>query len=128
MTSLSLGEARRLAITAQGLALRERGDGRVTAASVRRLVDRLGALQIDSVNVLVRSQYLPLFARLGPYDRALLHRVVYERRELFEHWGHEASFLPLRLYPLLRWRMERARTGEGWRGRLSRDRADYVKA
>jgi uncharacterized protein YcaQ len=129
MMSLSLAEARRLAISAQGLGGADRERARVNAGDLRRLVGRLGALQIDSVNVLVRSHFLPLFARLGAYDRGLLDRVVYERRELFEYWGHEASFLPQALHPVLRWRMERARDGEAWGGmvRFARDRADYIK-
>jgi uncharacterized protein YcaQ len=85
-------------------------------AHVTGLIERLGVLQIDSVNALVRSHYLPLFSRLGPYQQGLLEQAARSqgrRRSLFEYWGHEASLLPLSLYPLLRWRMRRARNGEG---------------
>jgi uncharacterized protein YcaQ len=84
----------------------------VTKAHLRRLLGRLGAIQIDSVNVLVRSQYLPAFSRLGAYDRKLLEEVSYSSpRRVFEYWGHEASLLPIESFPLLRWRMEGARKG-----------------
>lgn len=112
--SLSLAAARRLALRAQGF-----GSGpcaAVGAGRLLRLIERLGALQIDSVNALVRSHYLPLFSRLGPYDCALLERAAWgatRHRRLFEYWGHEASLLPLTCYPLLQWRMQRARNGEG---------------
>ncbi len=111
---LSSAEARRLALAAQGFG-RERSGTDV--AGIRRLISALGAVQIDSVNVLVRSHYLPAFSRLGSYDRSLLDRAVYGKpRRVFEYWGHEASYLPLDFFPLMRWRMERARNGEGmWR-------------
>jgi uncharacterized protein YcaQ len=85
-------------------------------------VRQLGVVQIDSVNVLVRSHYLPLFSRRGPYDAQLLEQAAYDkrRRGLFEYWGHEASFLPIEHWPLFQWRMERARRGEGTWGRLRR--------
>jgi uncharacterized protein YcaQ len=70
-------------------------------------VERLGALQLDAVNVVARTQYLVLFARLGPYDRDHLHRLAGPRGPIFEYWGHMASLQPVALHPLLRWRMER---------------------
>jgi uncharacterized protein YcaQ len=108
----SAPQARRIALAAQGFGRPARSAPGL--ADLRRLLARLGAIQIDSVNVLVRSQYLPAFSRLGAYDRALLDRLAHGKpRRAFEYWGHEASILPLELFPLLRWRMERARRGEG---------------
>ena len=110
---ISLAQARRIALTAQGFNAPDR-DGDVTVARLRRAIERLGVLQIDSVNVLVRSHYLPLFSRLGTYDRERLDAVLAGKRSrFFEYWGHEASFLPLDCHPLLRWRMARALRGEG---------------
>ena len=115
-SELSASEARRIAVTAQGFnALSRRGI--VGAAQLRKSIDRLGLLQIDSVNVLVRAQYLPLFSRLGSYDPAVLDALVATKpRRFFEYWGHEASLLPIDCHPLLRWRMARALRGKGvWR-------------
>lgn len=118
--SLSIAEARRIALAAQQFGCSAASPRGVQA--IGAMVRKLGVLQIDSVNVLVRSHYLPLFSRLGAYTQDLLDRAAYDerRRVLFEYWGHEASLLPLELYPLLRWRMERARRGEGTWGRLKR--------
>lgn len=89
-------------------------------------------LQIDSVNVLMRAHYFPLFSRLGPYPVKLLDEVSYspKRRRFFEYWGHEASLLPLEAFPLLRWRMERASRFVGTWGRLSgfaKARPDFIE-
>jgi uncharacterized protein YcaQ len=128
--TLSASEARRIALAAQGFAA-DRPPLRPGHREVQRTIDRLGLLQIDSVNVLVRAHYLPLFSRLGPYDPPLLDRRAYggRRRRLFEYWGHEASLLPVASQPLLRWRMARAERGTGLYGglvRFARRRRDYI--
>jgi uncharacterized protein len=109
-------EARRIALRAQGLDSPQR-PRQVNATSMRRAIGRLGLLQIDSVNVLVRAHYMPLFSRLGAYDRGLLDAMALaSSKAFFEYWGHEASLLPIELQPLLRWRMARALRGQGiWR-------------
>jgi uncharacterized protein YcaQ len=113
---ISVSEARRIALTAQGFSALSR-NGNVSASQMRKVIDQLGLLQIDSVNVLVRAQYVPIFSRLGLYDRTALDAVVAKRpRRYFEYWGHEASLLPVDSYPLLRWRMADAYRGKGiWR-------------
>jgi uncharacterized protein len=116
--SLSLCEARRVAIASQHFA--GAGAPPRNARALADLVRRLGVVQIDSVNVLIRSHYLPIFSRRGAYQCGLLEKAAYEQRLLFEYWGHEASFLPVELYPLFRWRMDDARRGVGTWGRLRR--------
>ncbi|WP_425359643.1 winged helix-turn-helix domain-containing protein [Enterovirga rhinocerotis] len=105
--------ARRIALAAAGF--REPRPDRPGARHVGRVFDRLGLVQIDSVNVLARAHTVPFFSRLGPYDPALLERAAYagRRRNLFEYWGHEASLIRLDLHPLLRWRMKEAEAGRG---------------
>ena len=129
LSDFSAVEARRIALRAQGFGRTQ--DGQVGTARLRRLIADLGALQIDSVNVLVRSQYLPAFSRFGPYDRSLLERATYAKpRRIFEYWGHEASFLPIDAYPLLRWRMEQAAKGLGvWKSvaAVGREQKDLVR-
>ncbi|MHA6493585.1 winged helix-turn-helix domain-containing protein [Pseudomonas borbori] len=120
-TTLSLLQARRLALRAQGFGRADRGE--ITHRQLLAQIDRLGVVQIDSVNAVVRSHYLPLFSRLGAYDRTLLEQAAWSqgrRRALFEYWGHEASLLPLSLYPLMRWRMQRAHDGVGIYRHLAR--------
>ena len=127
-TALSAGEARRLALAAQGFA-DPRPDKQPGGWDLRRVLRRVGLLQIDSVNVLERAHYLPAFSRLGPYPRELLDRASQRApRRLFEYWGHEASLLPVKLHPLLRWRMERA-GDHAWSGmrRIQRERPELVE-
>jgi uncharacterized protein YcaQ len=129
--TLSAAQARRVALAAQGFD-GGRGSEGPTRAQLIRALARLGVLQIDSVNVLVRAHYLPLYARLGPYRPAHLDAAAYAgRRALFEYWGHQASLLPVALQPLLRWRMARAERGQGvYAGltRFARRRRAYIDA
>jgi len=108
--SLSIADARRIAIAAQGFDT-ARPQTKATQRHVDALISRLGVIQIDSVNVLVRSQELPLFARLGNHDRRAIPKAT-EQQKLFEYWGHEAAHLPVDLHPLFRWKMDAARTGK----------------
>ena len=105
VSSLSAAQARRIALVAQGF-----GRAPAAATGIRQLrsaVSRLGLLQLDSVNVFERSHYLPLFARLGTYDKADLDRLTFDRRgDYTEYWAHEAAVIPVEQWPLFRWRMD----------------------
>jgi len=106
---LSRREARWLALDAQGLGTPRRPEGGrpPTAAQLGRLLDRLGTLQLDAVNVLERTQFVVPFSRIGSYDPAVLRGLTGPRGRCFEYWGHAASVLPSEMYPLFRWRMDR---------------------
>lgn len=119
---LTLAQARRVALAAQGFG-RAHPD-RATMRDIQATVDRLAQFQIDSINIVARAHYLPLFSRLGGYDQALLHRAA-ERspRRLFEYWGHEASLIDVRLHPALRWRMAAA-AEDAW-GRMKQMQAEH---
>jgi hypothetical protein len=128
--AISARQARRIAIHAQGLSRRRRHPA-PTARHLKRLASDLGVIQIDSVNVLARTHYLPAFSRLGAYQREDLEREAWGRKpSLFEYWGHECSLLPIASQPLFRWRMDRARAGDTWTGLagFARERRDYIDA
>jgi uncharacterized protein len=123
---LTAAQARRVALSAQGFDV-ARPTGRVTAKHLHKALDRLKVIQVDSVNVLVRSQELPLFARLGAHPRSLIPDAL-DRGELFEYWAHEAALVPVALRPHMGWRMQRARDGAMYSGlrQLAERRPDFV--
>ena len=89
MIELSFDEARRIAVTAQGFGARPKA--RPSKERIQQAVSRLGVVQLDSVNVVARAHYLPLFARLGAYDRDLFDASIWTRPStLFEYWAHQA--------------------------------------
>jgi hypothetical protein len=126
--TLSAGQARRIALAAQGLAAPAAAKP-VTRRAVRALASRLGFIQLDSVNVFVRAHYMPLFARLGVHPTTHLDDEAWGRRpSLFEYWGHAAVLMPVALQPLFRWKMERARTSERKSGlaQFGRENRAYI--
>lgn len=105
--TLSAAQARRVALAAQGFG---RPRGPVGTRQLNGMLRTLGVLQLDSVNVFARSHYLPLMSRLGPYDPALLDRLIFSRRSPYiEYWAHMASVVPVEHLPLFRWRMDERR-------------------
>lgn len=129
---VSIAQARRVALAAQGFNNPDRSKP-VTWSHMSRMIRQINLLQIDSVNVLVRSHYLPLYSRLGAYPHATLDSRTFDNRKraMFECWAHEASLIPLELHPLMRWRMVRARAGTGTYGsmdRFGKDEPGYLKS
>lgn len=120
---LSLAQARRIALAAQGFN-DARPTGRVDRRHLRRALDRMGIIQIDSVNVLARSQELPLFARLGPHPRTLIPDAARDG-EIFEYWVHAASLMPSEHHHLMRWKMTREHMWSGCRELMER-RPGYI--
>ncbi|MGH8875439.1 MAG: winged helix-turn-helix domain-containing protein [Acidimicrobiia bacterium] len=123
---LTLDQARRIALAAQGFC-DGRPTGKVDVRHLRRVLDRVGLLQIDSVNVLARAHYLPLFSRLGPYPMGSIDHLAYRRGELFEYWAHAASLLPVGHRPLLGYRMAATKP---WRAvrKIIEDQPEYLEA
>jgi uncharacterized protein YcaQ len=110
--TLSRAQARRVALAAQGFL-----DPRHTTPTMRtfnRTLARTGVLQVDSVNVLQRAHYMPLFSRMGPYDTTLLARAIEERpRRLVEYWAHVQALMPVELWPVMHHRMQHYREQRG---------------
>lgn len=123
---VSLAAARRIALAAQGFG--KSHPATVTRRNLVSVMDRLQVLQIDSVNVFERSHYLPVYARLGAYDKSRLDQLTFSPESGYlEYWGHEATFLPVDMWPLFRWRMDQFRDKalsdkNGW----ASDRRDFL--
>jgi uncharacterized protein len=109
VTTLSQSQARRIALAAQGFL--DTPHDPPTLRTLNRTVERTGVLQVDSVNVLQRAHFMPLYSRMGPYDVDLLARASSRKpRRLVEYWAHVQALMPVELWPLMRHRMESYRT------------------
>jgi len=131
--TLTNEEARRLAIAAQGLA-RPRPAGPIGPRHLRALFETVGQMQLDTINVLERTQFLVPFSRFGDYPRETLHALTGPHGDLFEYWGHAVALLPMAHYPLFRWRMAQEGTvGDrpvyaARREQFRREHAGYIAA
>lgn len=132
MTELALAQARRIALAAQGFA--DHRPERPTMRHIQRVIDRVQVVQIDSVNVLVRSHYLPFYSRLGSYDMGLLDRArdgtgprSTAPRRLVEYWAHVASLIPPHTWPFLGFRMQGAED-DSWSRRVAREHPGVLQA
>jgi uncharacterized protein YcaQ len=126
--SLSQKQARRIALAAQGFL--DPRHTKPTMRTVGRTLERTGVLQVDSVNVLQRAHYMPLFSRMGPYDPALLTRAVEEKpRRLVEYWAHVQALMPVELWPVMQHRMASYREQGGkWWQEVDHDLAERLIA
>src|SRR6202167_4167677 len=124
VTSLSLDEARRLALTGQGF--HRKRPRRATIQHLRATIRRLGLLQIDCVNVVCAAHYMVPFSRLGPYDRSAFDKLIYRSGEFAEHWAHEISIVPAETWPLLRYRRETDRVRPWGFAKVLEERAEYA--
>ncbi len=128
MTSLSIHQARRIALTAQGFT-KGRPAGRIDRRHMRQCMNTMELVQLDAVPVIIRTQYIPFFSRLGPYRRTLFDEIAYRDDEWYELWAHEASIAPVEIEPYFRFDKVRAAEGATWKGlyRLASQEPSYVK-
>ena len=118
--SLSNAQARRIALAAQGFL--DKPHAAPTMRTFQRTLERTGVLQVDSVNVLQRAHYMPLYSRMGPYDTHLLHRAAERRpRRIVEYWAHVQAFMPVELWPVMQHRMAAHRAKRGKWGFVAAD-------
>ena len=113
---LTLAQARRVALAAQGFL--DKQHATPTMRTFQRTLERTGVLQVDSVNVLQRAHYMPLYSRMGPYDVELLRRAAEQKpRRIVEYWAHVQAYMPIELWPVMQHRMAwyRERKGKWWR-------------
>ena len=125
---LSAEEARRISLNAQGFSYKRTAD-KASAAELNFVMDAMKVVQLDTVPIVVRTQYLPFFSRLGNYDMSLYDEIAYEEDQWFELWAHEASIAPVKSEPFFRFIKERAKRGDTWKGlyKVAKEEPDYVK-
>ena len=125
---LSAEEARRISLIAQGFSYK-RTAGKASASELNFVMDAMKVVQLDAVPIVVRTQYLPFFSRLGNYDMSLYDEIAYEEDQWFELWAHEASIAPVKSEPFFRFIKERAKRGDTWKGlyKVAKEEPEYVK-
>ena len=125
---LSAEEARRISLNAQGFT-DKRTANKASASELNSVMDAMKVVQLDAVPIVVRTQYLPFFSRLGNYDMSLYEEIAYKEDQWFELWAHEASIAPVKNEPFFRFIKERAKRGDTWKGlyKVAREEPEYVK-
>ena len=114
MVSLTAEEARRISLNAQGFSYKRTAD-KASAAELNSVMDAMKVVQLDAVPIVVRTQYLPFFSRLGNYDMSLYEEIAYKEDKWFELWAHEASIAPVENEPFFRFIKDRAKRGDTWK-------------
>ena len=125
---LSAEEARRISLNAQGFT-DKRTANKASASELNSVMDAMKVVQLDAVPIVVRTQYLPFFSRLGNYDMSLYEEIAYKKDQWFELWAHEASIAPVKNEPFFRFIKERAKRGDTWKGlyKVAKEQPEYVK-
>ena len=125
---LSAEEARKISLNAQGFSYKRTAD-KASASELNFVMDAMKVVQLDAVPIVVRTQYLPFFSRLGNYDMSLYEEIAYKKDQWFELWAHEASIAPVKNEPFFRFIKERAKRGDTWKGlyKVAKEQPEYVK-
>ena len=125
---LSAEEARKISLNAQGFSYKRTAD-KASASELNFVMDAMKVVQLDAVPIVVRTQYLPFFSRLGNYDMSLYEEIAYKEDQWFELWAHEASIAPVKNEPFFRFIKERAKRGDTWKGlyKVAKEQPEYVK-
>ena len=126
LTRLSVAECRNVALRSQGFGGPRTLGRPATLDDIQRIFDRLKLIQIDSVNALVRAQYMPFFSRIGPYPIDLLHEYASDHRRTFEYWVHELCFVPVEHFPIFRHRFQQWQAENRWNQFLD-DNPDFER-
>ena len=129
LVSLTAEEARRINLGAQGFS-HKRTSGEANASQLDSIMNSMKVVQLDAVPIVVRTQYLPFFSRLGNYKMSLYEEIAYKQDKWFELWAHEASIAPVKSEPFFRFLKDRAKRGDTWKGlyKVATEEPAYVKA
>ena len=129
LVSLTAEEARRINLGAQGFSHKRTSD-EANASELDSIMNSMKVVQLDAVPIVVRTQYLPFFSRLGNYKMSLYEEIAYKQDKWFELWAHEASIAPVKSEPFFRFLKDRAKRGDTWKGlyRVATEEPAYVKA
>src|SRR5690242_14255278 len=126
--TISVHNARRMFLHAQGILDDPERRGAASTASVAKLIERIGFVQIDTINVVERAHHLILATRIDDYDRSTLDTLQGPpHHRLFEHWTHDASYIPTTWFAHWRHRFERYRAN-AWHAQRMGDNADQALA